>query len=291
MSLFNIKDSGDTKNKIVRSASKGFLYYLATIYIVCSIAVGSAFIGGLAQKSATQQGMNVTMEFFHNHGVSATLCLVLLIGGSYFSARYISQKDKESQSDITAQRIIDDARDYEAKKKEEHDKLIAYRMAVAPKISNVMKDLIIDTGAAKVAVFEMHNGGNSITGLPFLYADMNYEEARDSEMLTIDEFKNVNLNKYPLICNHFQDGSWYGTTEALAEEDQKLADKLNAIGVTYCAMMVVHGIDRPVGFLNIYFTGEHESSREILSKANIAAQKISQLLDKSYIIKSNAIGA
>lgn len=291
MTLFNIKDSRDHKNKIVRSASRGFFYYLATIYIVCFIAIGSAFIGGLAQKSSTQQGMNVTMEFFHNHGVGATLCLALLICGSYFSARYISQKDKESQTDITAQRIIDDTHDYELKKKEEHDKLIAYRVSVTPKISNVMKDLIIDTGAAKVAVFELHNGGNSITGIPFLYADMNYEEAKDQAMLTIDEYKNVNLNKYPLICNHFQDGSWYGTTEALAEEDQKLADKLNAIGATYCVMMVIHGVDRPVGFLNIYFTGEHESSREILSKANIAVQKISHLLDKSYIIKSNAIRA
>lgn len=286
---FNIKEIRDTKNKIVKSASKGIKYYIATIYIFVSIVIGAMFLGGLAQKSTTNSQISVTAEIFYTHGISASFCMVLLFVGLYLASKYVGKIDNNEQASETAKIITNDASISKKLEKEVHDKLISYRLSIASQVSNILKDLIISTDADKVCILEMHNGGTSMTGLPFLYADMNYEESKFPEMYTMEEYKNVNLNKYPLIYNHFNDGSWYGTIEHLQEEDQKLATKLNAIDVKYAVMMVVHGISRPIGFLQVYFKETPSSAREILSKTNTAAQKIAQLLDKQYIIENNKL--
>lgn len=169
-----------------------------------------------------------------------------------------------------------------------HDELMMYRFNyVNEKISEILKDLLISLRASKACVFEMHNGTNNVTGLPFLYADMNYEETSDDKYNTADEFKNINLARYTFISKHIKEGNWCGSTDQLRKEDSKLAAKLDVIDIKYAAMMVLHGQDRPIGFLQIYFsdTDEYPSNKEILSIANTAAQKISALLNANCIEK------
>lgn len=282
----DIKNIDNMAEKVVNSSKKGFLYYFCQAYIIAAIIFAAVSIGGLVQKSNVNPDKNVTMEYLENHGISASLAILFILGGTYFCGRFISKKDAKDKNAALAKTVVDEEERRQERKRREHDLLVNYRISIGPTISNILKDLIINLGACKVCVFEMHNGTNNISGIPFLFADMLYEEANDESLYTIDEFKNLNLTRYGFIERHLKESSWCGTTDDLSREDAKLAEKLKIINVEYAAMMLLQGVEKPIGFLQIYFnTPNHPSNKEILAIANSAAQKITSLIDKPVVIE------
>lgn len=284
MSVEPLKNIDKANESVIKTTKKGLLYYLCNVYIAVSLILTSITIGGMMQTSTKEPTKSVTAEFVQEHGISATLIAAFILFGCYFCGKYINQKDSEHRKDNIVKSVVDEEERRQVIKQKQHDALIQYRISITPKISNILKDLIINLGAAKVCVFEMHNGTNNVSGIPFLFADMLYEEAKDEKLYTMDEFKNLNLTRYSFIPRHLKEGSWCGTIESLTKEDPKLADKLKIINVEYAAMMLLEGVDRPIGFLQIYFdTPNHPANKEILSIANAAAQKITSLIDTTAL--------
>lgn|SRR5574344_1395048 len=204
------------------------------------------------------------------------LVLIYLLG---------SDNSKVKQEELIKKYVKESMRQQDAKaaqNKKKHDQLIQYRMEIGPKISNILKDIIIELDASRTCVVEMHNGTNNLSDIPFLYGDMAYEEIDSDLDYSMDEFKNVNLVKYKFIDNHYADGCWIGTREEIEKEDPRFAYALASYGAEYVASIVLQGAERPLGFLLVFFNSTQNlpSHDEILTILGTAAQKVSLLLDK-----------
>lgn len=306
-----IKDIENIPNAVSKASAHGFTYYFCCAIIIIIAALWAFLL-------FTTRGW----DWVSNHGILGSLIGLISFLGIFFAGDGINKiKKSESEKNSTNEILVKGFNDltenlikvgdkinridgnfenlenslvqkisnvFEEKKQrstQEHDMLFNYRLEHADgQIRSILKDLIIDLHASKVCVFEMHNGTNNVTGIPFLHADMTYEETSDDKYSTAEEFRNINLSRYTFITSHIKDGSWCGTVEDVDKEDPRLAAKLYIIDVKYAAMMVLHGQRRPIGFLQIYFTdSKHPSNKEILSVANVSAQKIAALIDKDSL--------
>lgn len=163
-----------------------------------------------------------------------------------------------------------------------HNELARKRMEAGPVVSSVLKDLILDLGATRAVLCEMHNGTNNLNGIPFLYADAVYEEIVRTADYVTDEYKNFNMARYPFIGNHFYDQIWIGTRDDIEAEDPHLAAKLKYTGAEFGALQVIQGLRAPLGFLAVTYdamAAKNKPSKTLITqKMDIAAQKICMLL-------------
>lgn len=163
-----------------------------------------------------------------------------------------------------------------------HNELARKRMEAGPVVSSVLKDLILDLGATRAVLCEMHNGTNNLNGIPFLYADAVYEEIVRTADYVTDEYKNFNMARYPFIGNHFYDQIWIGTRDDIEAEDPHLAAKLKYTGAEFGALQVIQGLRAPLGLLAVTYdamAAKNKPSKTLITqKMDIAAQKICMLL-------------
>lgn len=163
-----------------------------------------------------------------------------------------------------------------------HNELARKRMEAGPVVSSVLKELILDLGATRAVLCEMHNGTNNLNGIPFLYADAVYEEIVRTADYVTDEYKNFNMARYPFIGNHFYDQIWIGTRDDIEAEDPHLAAKLKFTGAEFGALQVIQGLRAPLGLLAVTYDSDAMKNKPsktlITQKMDMAAQKICMLL-------------
>lgn len=163
-----------------------------------------------------------------------------------------------------------------------HSELARKRMEAGPAVSSVLKELIMDLGATRAILCEMHNGTNNLNGIPFLYADAMYEETVRTADYVTDEYRNFNIARYPFIGNHFYDQIWIGTRDDIDAEDPHLAAKLKYTGAEFGALQVIQGLRAPIGLLGITYdaaAAKNKPSKTLITqKMDMAAQKICMLL-------------
>lgn len=61
------------------------------------------------------------------------------------------------------------------KEKEQHDKLLEVRKSIDKSINTALERVLMRTNADRAFVFEFHNGGSNLGGLPFLKMSNTYE--------------------------------------------------------------------------------------------------------------------
>lgn len=136
----------------------------------------------------------------------------------------------------------------------EHDMALEYRKKINPDVRLILKNLLLKTNADRAFVMEMHNGTNNVSGLPFMYGEMTYEEVTHGTEHIDEDYTNLNLSRFPfatfLCLNH----SWSGSVEELSKVDDKLALRLTSNGVHYIMMKCMHGSNgKELGFLGITY--------------------------------------
>lgn len=164
--------------------------------------------------------------------------------------------------------------------KAQHEQLIAKRL----NINNSMRETLIDlksmTNADRVFVFETHNGGENLNGLPFIYADLTYAEPKKTSSWLIDEYKNVRIARYGISNKLFNDTFICLTLEEIKEIDMELYYRLEKEGVKEIALMTMYGHKNPIGAIGISYTGTNniptkEEIKKILSQeSNYIAQML-----------------
>ena len=70
-----------------------------------------------------------------------------------------------------------------------HNEAVAKRKNADQIIRSAIVDMRNNLGAHRAFVFETHNGGNNMAGLPFLYVDMTYDEPVAGMKKLQDEYK------------------------------------------------------------------------------------------------------
>jgi hypothetical protein len=275
MTPFNLKDAQKIKKTIVETSTRGFGYFIKNVALIL-LVLGAVFL------VTHPEILTDPTEFFNEISINSLWTFVILFimfGGIYQLSISISRENKKEEFD----RLNEHDRlkaEYDSKK---HAEMVMYRVGISQQISGILKDAIIDTGAQRACVFEMHNGTNNLSGMPFIFADLNYEEVGFDADYVSDEFKGFNLTKYPFLSTAFCDGYFVGSVADVENIDRRLARKLRVCNTDYLAGMLIYGRLTPIGFITVSFPSKsnHPSREELITHLSQAAQKISVLLDKS----------
>lgn len=171
------------------------------------------------------------------------------------------------------------------KQKTEHSKALEYRNEISPKIKFELQKLLMNTGANRAFILEMHNGVNNPTGLPFLYAEMTYEEDSDGTPPIGDDYARMNVSRYDFLTYIHEQCHWYSTTDSLMTIDRVLANKIKLNDVEYLGCVELKGVYQPIGFLGISFTSKEPKydANTIAKYLHRTAQTVTTYLDAENV--------
>lgn len=284
MTMAIFKDIKEIKDIILDFASNGFWAFFKNVLLIALICL----VGIMITHPDVFSNPEELVRLLSNNGLilyGITIFLIIFI--IYQLAVSIIHDVRTKNNDAIVQRVVDDIennkQESKRKQEDEHNDLIKKRFASSPIIRSELKDLLIKLGATRASICEMHNGTNNLSGVPFLYLDMTYEEFAPNRVeMVADEYKNFNMVKYPFIANHINDGIWVGSIDDVNKEDPHLASKFAFSNSNYGALVVIQGTNSIIGFLVVTFKDKENvpSKRTIISAITSTAQVISTLLDK-----------
>ena len=272
----DIKDINKLKEQLEEKTTKGFGYFMKNIGMVILMFI-SIFI--LTNPSCITDP-DIFFASFNIKSLWVVFALFMTFAGFYQLARNISAIDRNSKKEerITEyeEAITRNAEEVQRK----HSELAARRIEIGPKIDSELKSLLINLDADRAAILEMHNGTNNASGLPFIYADMAYEQISPKVGYAQDEFKNFNLAKLPFVSLHYKEKIWIGTTDEIEHDDAYFAAKLRVVSAEFGVFVTIEGINGPIGFLTLHYNSatNHPSKSKIIAEVNHSSQIISNYL-------------
>lgn len=184
---------------------------------------------------------------------------------------------------------------YTASKDQEFVRMTAYRMAseqkdenirdfvVTPKIQRDMEIMIYSLNADRAFIFELHNGKKNVSGLPFRFADMTYEEVnRDRKVDKVAmKYQEVPLTLYRYPEYLHKEKTFIGTIEEIEKVDYDFAQCIKDDGGVYLGMIYMNIDGQPLGFLGLSFHDlKNVPPKDVIeSKLKENARIISELLN------------
>lgn len=174
---------------------------------------------------------------------------------------------------------------HNAENAEMHENALKHRAEIKPKIDIILKNTLEEVNADRVFVIEMHNGTNSLSGLPFVYCEMTYETCRKGVMRVDDEYGSVVLSRYSLPYYMTENDFFCGSVEELEELDPKLSHRMRDNGTAYICVSNMYGVDDYIGYVGIGYTeGSVPPSKDTLkSEVFKLSQRITTLLDSKNL--------
>lgn len=171
---------------------------------------------------------------------------------------------------------------YDTFKDKQHKEMMDKRMEIEPELRIIIKDLRIATNASRAYICEFHNGTNNLNGMPFLYADMRYEDVANGVINVDYDYQNQPLSRFALAFTMFKNRYWYGSIDELLQIDERLGTRLKFNNVKWAAFIMLDGNVQEVGILGLSYTEipDREMQMKIGREIRNAAIKISILLGK-----------
>ena len=162
-----------------------------------------------------------------------------------------------------------------------HSNEMKMRTAIKPYVTGLLKSTLIEMGADRAFVIELHNGTNNTTGLPFVHCTMTYEEdAKGIE--TIDEdYQNLTLSRFSFPEYLHEHGIWFGDVDEFAKIDPKIASRLKNNNVTYLAVANIRADADEIGYYGFTYCygNKPKSEKEIMEYIVLSVQKLSRWLN------------
>lgn len=124
-------------------------------------------------------------------------------------------------------------------------------------------------GAQRSFVFETHNGGQNLAGLPFLYVDMTYDEPVAGMKKLQDEYKNISQTRYDIMDDIYSSNFWCGPIEEVESVDKELFYRLQKEDVTYLAVLVLYGEYNIIGAIGITYNTINGNEPVVLNDTTI----------------------
>ena len=154
------------------------------------------------------------------------------------------------------------------------------------KINRVLTELMQKTKADHAALFEYHNGGYNLTGMPFLHFSLSIQRNSVGVQELSKDFDNVLVSSVPefireLDCN---DIYYVNDIKIIEPTFPRLYRQLKEDQMEEVLFCTIQGLDDEVGFLMLSFkTTIGVKKRKIQKELFKKVQKISTLLDLKNI--------
>lgn len=180
--------------------------------------------------------------------------------------------------------------EYIAKEKQRHDEGLKLRSEIDPLVRQQLLKMLYSLDAERVFVIETHNGTSNLSGLPFRFADMTYEEINKVTFSVSEEYSNVSASRYSIFHYLSENLIFVGTINELMSIDNKMAYKMAANEATYVGLKLINGVNEPLGIIGVTYSTRHDTlsinKNEVMNKLLFYSDKISILLDKAKVMES-----
>ncbi|MBO5633117.1 MAG: hypothetical protein J5965_29005 [Aeriscardovia sp.] len=202
--------------------------------------------------------------------------LATLLGG-FFAYKFISDKDAmhETSMNLVRSQKEDNIRDF----------------IVTPKIQNDLKLLTYTLNADRAFLFELHNGKKNTSGLPFIFADMSYEEVNEEKKVDriAMQFQDIPLTLYKYPSYLQKQKMIIGTIDEIEKIDSEFANHIKSVGGVYLGMIYISSSGTPLGFLCVSYHKYEDVPDQALieKKLNEHDKTLTQLLDLDIVMKNN----
>ena len=150
---------------------------------------------------------------------------------------------------------------------ERHTLVIERRKQIDPIVKSYLIDLRGEIDASRAFLFEAHNGGSNLNGLPFLYVDMTYDEPRHDLVRIQDEYKNISQSRFDFMETIYQNSFWFGSIEEIKAQDLELYYRLQKSNIHYLGFIVIYTNGLPTGSLGIAYDSENIPEYNEINKA------------------------
>lgn len=145
--------------------------------------------------------------------------------------------------------------------------VIERRKQIDPIVKSYLIDLRGEIDASRAFLFEAHNGGSNLNGLPFLYVDMTYDEPRHDLVRIQDEYKNISQSRFDFMETIYQNSFWFGSIEEIKAQDLELYYRLQKSNIHYLGFIVIYTNGLPTGSLGIAYDSENIPEYNEINKA------------------------
>lgn len=170
---------------------------------------------------------------------------------------------------------------YDDWKDRQHSTLMDIRMENAPKIQSLIDKLTYKVDASRTIILELHNGSESVGGIPFTKCSATYESLNIGVSPVANYYQNQNLSLIPFTTYLFNKGYWCGDIDELTEIDKALCFKMKSNGVEHFSACVIEGIDKPLAILIVSFDkiDEHHICDDVRNNIRHIAIELSVMFE------------
>ena len=165
----------------------------------------------------------------------------------------------------------------------EHEEQMSIRKNIQPQVENILREVLLKTGADRAWVIELHNGSSNTAGLPFVHCTMTYEVDRDSIESIDEDYQNLSLSRFKFPLYLHKNKVWYGTTEEFKQVDKKMANRMATNGASYMVISTIETDTNELGYFGFTYCNLNmpKSKSVIISETATSIQKLSKLLDNA----------
>lgn len=211
------------------------------------------------------------LQMLETHGVMGMLILTLFILVVKFGNKFV---------DLVADKAVKGDLKFPVDKKRKLRKDSIF------KVNKLLTELMQRTQAGHVALFEYHNGGYNLTGMPFLHFTLSIQRNNYGVEELNKDFNNILVSSVPDFIREVDRNDIYYVDDIKQLEPMfpRLYKELKACNTEEVIFCCLEGIDDEIGFLMLSFTTPLGNRRKKVQKQLFKiVQKVSTLLDlKKY---------
>lgn len=219
------------------------------------------------------------LTMLNNYGYKKVISsLIILMAIVLTAIIFANQK-------VIIERIV---REQRIEQQAEHANRINFRITqVNPRVDAILYKLLIETGADRAFVIEMHNGTDNPTGLPFVFGAMTYEKlSNDSVESIMFQYEKINLSTMPLSYYLIKNKRFAGEVDSLKNIDIRLSRRMVLNDTNFLIVYGLRTLNTEIGWLGITYSHDKPSDiYSVESKMIDASESLSILLDLTSNIK------
>lgn len=148
---------------------------------------------------------------------------------------------------------------YDEWKERQHQEQMDLRAVNNDKIQHLIEKSLYKIEADRIMILELHNGNESIGGLPFNKCSATFEYMDNGLYPCAELYQNQQLSLIPFASHLFSKGYFCGDLKDLEIIDRGLYHKMASNGTDHFAACVIEGIDKPLAFLIVSFKTKTEA--------------------------------
>lgn len=208
----------------------------------------------------------VIIQVFETYGIAAVVIIVAIIILWIFSKKII-----DKLSDMVVERLD-----------KIHKQSLEARKKNTPKLKEQLNNLLLDTEANRILLFEYHNGGSNLTGMQFLHSSVTMEVDKFTTAPIGLLINDVHLSMIPNLVSDLSKSSiiYIKDMEEVREKYPYFYNVFTNNGSKQVMFCAIEGIKNSIGFLCLLFNGKTPiDDMHISNILNKNLQKISTMLD------------